>query len=87
MVVMSLGCNKRPGEKALGSPVNFVYTRPDAPNIRIPVRSPAANQGGLSDLQKAVLIDTYNKLPISHVGAVNQIVSFRQTRMNRPSAA
>ena len=74
MAAMLFGCkHQKPGQQTLKSAVNFVYTRPDAPGIQIPVYSPVAGQGALSKREKAILIDTFNKLPASHVAAVGAI--------------
>ena len=59
----------------LDVPTRFVYTRTDAPNVHISIRTRAAGKGGLTDFQIALLKDTLNKLPPNQLLTVHEITA------------
>jgi len=65
------GCVPDYINEANNTPAPLVYTRPDAPNVRIPVHAPAV--GGMNSVQQSILIDLLNELPAADVGLVKTI--------------
>jgi hypothetical protein len=69
------GCKKDASqiyEAAFKKPVGFVYTRPEASHVTIPIYTESE---GLNNVLKTTMVELLNQLPLAHVGLLQRIAT------------